>query len=115
VKIKQFQKYGSKLLLKTAVFAVILVGIFTFVWVRLVISGVDLFVFFSAIVFIGGTVMLNRWYKNRLVDFHCPKCGMRIDTPTISAPEFGDPINYYCPICETVWVTGLISPNNRMR
>ena len=46
------------------------------------------------------------WWRRWTSRHKCPQCGRMIKHPTVSRPEEGDPVNFYCEHCDIEWETG---------
>jgi len=62
-------------------------------------------------IFILGAIFGLYWQKRRQNRLRCPDCGKLIIDKHRTV-KCGEPLNFYCDICDVEWVTGLIAPED---
>jgi hypothetical protein len=106
----KYHRFGKRYIIQNLLLLFPLVILLAILWARWehqdTIFWVALFLFVAVV--IGGFI----WDRHRLKEFHCPRCGFHIPEPTIPQRRDGDPINYYCPVCDIEWETGLFEPTS---
>lgn len=101
----KYKKFGRNYLIKNIYVIVPLITLFFLV---IYFRGKNNLLFYVSLsLLIGGGIAGTIWDIIRLKKFVCPRCGASISGPTIKHRKEGDPINYYCPVCDIEWETGL--------
>ncbi len=57
--------------------------------------------------FLGGIAWWARLDRQLLRAYHCPRCDAHLPQPSITQRADGDPICFYCAVCDVEWDTTL--------
>ena len=109
---KNYKWFGYKYLILNALSIIPFVPVFIFLWQRTSQGIWDEVTFKWAGIFIMGGIVGLYWQTRRKNRFHCPDCGILIVDKHLTAKP-GDPLNFYCDVCDVEWVTGLVAPTKK--
>ena len=83
------------------------VPVFIVAWRRMARGVMDHITWGCLGLFVVGGIFGLYWQHRRHSRFRCPDCGKLIVDRHRTARS-GDPIDFYCDVCDVEWVTGLI-------